>query len=180
MTDHIVKMAIEARQSASLVVDRHVNPGKTKASKALYKVLADCMAIAERCEKDPNDYAKIRKLFDQQPKEGVRRYIEKSNDIFGLVSRFVFTDSDRTNAARYAACLRVAKSEAIASDKLAEYMWNNGGVNALYFRRKLDVRLVRTKCLRLDRQIVIDRDRPLTITLQWRDDNSFIVIEGNT
>lgn len=173
----IVKLAMQARDAATLVVDRHTNPSQKAASLALYSVMARCMELCERCERDASERAELDRLFDDQPKTGNRRYVEKGSDIYVFVCRYVFTDTDRTNAMRYAAALREASKMQISSAELAEHMKTNGGVNALYFRRPLDARLVKTKCLRLAETITFSRDAELTLRLSWRDDNSFVVIE---
>jgi hypothetical protein len=36
--------------------------------------------------------------------------------------------------------------------------------------------VVKTKSLRLDRQIQISRDQSFTVNLRWRDDNTFEVL----
>lgn len=172
----VTELAMKARDSAALVVDRHVNPSQKAASLALYRVMADCKALCERCEANREDMAELQRLFAQQPKAGNRRYVEKGSDVYVYVCRYVFTETDRTNAMRYAAALREASKLQVSSGDLFEWMKKNGGVNALYFRRPLDARSVKTKCLRLAEQIEISRDKEFTLTLKWRDDNSFEVI----
>jgi hypothetical protein len=173
----IIRLAMQARDSATLVVDRHTNPNQKAASLALYEVMARCMELCERCDRDPAERAELEKLFAEQPKNGKRRYVEKGSDIYVFVCRYVFTDTDRTNAIRYAAALREASKMQISSADLAEHMKSRGGINALYFRRPLDARLVKTKCIRLAETITFSRDAPLTLRLSWRDDNSFVVLE---
>lgn len=175
MTD-ILAMAMKARKDASLVVDRHTNPSQKAASVALYGVLASCLELCERCDRAPEDRAAMERLFNEQPKIGNRRYVEKGSDIYVFVCRFVFTETDRTNAIRYASALREAAKMQINSSDLFDHLKNNGGVNSLYFRRPLDTRLVKTKCLRLAEQIEFSRDQPFTITLMWQDDNSFAIV----
>lgn len=171
----ITDLAMQARAAAAVVVDRHVNPSQKQASLALYAVLARCMELCERCERDPAEREELDRLFAEQPKTGNRRYVEHGSDIYVLVCRFVFTETDRTNAMRYASALREAWKMDVASAELEQWLKDNGGVNALYFRRPLDARSVRTSTLRLAKQIEFSRDRPFTLTLQWRDDNSFDV-----
>jgi hypothetical protein len=177
MTD-IITLAMRARRDAGLVVDRHTNPSQKAASLALYGVMATCMELCERCDRDPAEQAQLERLFGEQPRSGNRRYVEKGSDIYVLVCRFVFTETDRTNAMRYASALREAGKMQIASSQLSDWMKENGGVNALYFRRPLDTRQVKTKCLRLAKQIQFSRDTPLSLTLRWRDDNTFDVWEA--
>lgn len=172
----ISSLALDVRSKAALVVDRHINPSQKQASLALYAVLASCKEICERCEYDPAERAELERLFLDQPREGNRRYVERGSDIYVLVCRFVFTETDRSNAMRYAAALREADKMRIRSSELARWMKDHGGVNALYFRRPLHARYVKTKALRLAEQIQFCRDRPFTVTLRWRDDNTFEVV----
>jgi len=172
----IVDLALQARRNAAAVVDRHVNPSQKQASLALYDVLAPCMELCERCGRDPDDRAELERLFAEQPRPGNRRYVEKASDIYVLVCRFVFTETDRTNAIRYACALREAGRRQIRSTALAEWLRRNGGVNALYFSRPLDTRIVATKTLHLHDRISFSRDAPFTLTLRWRTDNRFDVL----
>ncbi|MGR9056032.1 hypothetical protein ACU8NH_09000 [Rhizobium leguminosarum] len=172
----IVQLAIKAKRDAALVVDRHTNPSQKAASLALYDVMASCMELCERCELDSAEQTALECLFKEQPKTGNRRYVEKGSDIYVMVCRFVFTETDRTNAMRYASALREASKLQLSSENLSDWMRGNGGVNALYFRRPLDARRVKTKCLRLAEQIEFSRDEPFTLTLRWQDDNTFAVI----
>jgi len=183
VTETISELAMRAKADAALVVDRHVNPSQKKASLALYGVLGSCMLLCERCERDPAERTELERLFAEQPKtepdalgRAPRRYVEKGSDIYQIVCRFVFTDTDRTNAARYAAALRMAGELQIGSADLVKTLTHGGGVNALYFRRKLDAREIRTSTLRLTEQITFSRDAPLSLILQWTPDNSFRVM----
>lgn len=175
MTD-IIRLAMKARADAVLVVDRHTNPSQKAASLALYNVMGTCMELCERCT-DPEEKQRLHALFLEQPKTGNRRFVEKGSDIFVLVCRYVFTETDRTNAMRYASALREASKLNLSSADLPEHMKKNGGVNALYFRRPLNACRVKTKCLRLSTTIDFSRDKPFMMILRWRDDNTFEVIE---
>ena len=176
MTD-ILDLALQARRDAALVVDRHTNPNQKTASITLYGVLASCLELCERCDNDAAERAALEKLFAEQPKTGNRRYVEKGSDIYVFVCRFVFTSTDRTNAIRYASALREAAKSQIHRSNLFSYLKKNGGVRALYFRRPLAARSVRTKTLHLAEQIEVSRDKPFTVTLSWRQDNIFDVVE---
>lgn len=165
-----------ARANAALVVDRHVNPNQKKASLALYDVLAECKRLCERCDHNAEDFEEVKRLFAEQPKSGNRRYVEKGSDIYVFVCRFVFTETDRTNAMRYASALREAEKLQISGANLASYLKNKGGVNGLYFRRPLDERSQKTKCLRLSSQITYSRDEEFTLRLRWLNDNTFEVL----
>ncbi len=177
---NITALAIQTKKEAGLVVDRHTNPSQKAVSVALYGVLASCMNLCERCDHEPAEREELERLFKEQPRPGKRRYVEKNSDIYVLVCRFVFTETDRTNAMRYASALREASKLQVASGELRDYLKDNGGINALYFKRPLDARSVKTKCLRLASQIEFSRDEPFTLKLTWRDDNTFDAVPIST
>ena len=168
----VTDLALKARGQASEVVIRH----KKRASFQLYSVLAPCLELCERCERDPAERAELERLFAAQPREGNRRYVERGSDIYVLVCRFVFAGTDRSNAMRYSQALREAAKLQIRSGELEAWLGKNGGVNALYFRRPLTTRSVSTKTIRLARSITIPRDRGFTVTLLWSQDNTFRVL----
>lgn len=177
MTATITELALRTREAAAAVVDRHVNPNQKKSSLALYDVLGSCMALCERCERDPAERDEIGRLFAEQPHQNVKgRWVEKGSDIYVLVCRFIFTDTDRTNAMRYACALREASKMQIGSRDLPTWLGTEGGINALYFRRPLDARTVKTRTLRLAATIAVSRDDAFRLTLRWKDDNSFVVL----
>lgn len=176
MVTTITELAGCARSAAEQEVTyRH----KKKASFRLYGVLAQCMAICERCQLNDQDLTELKELFASQPPDegNKRRYIEKGSDVFLLTCRYVFHGSYLTNASRYAHCLRQAAKLQINSSDLANWMRNNGGINALYFRRPLDRGQMRIKCLHLTRTIEFPRDgSEFTIHLRWNQDNTFTPI----
>jgi hypothetical protein len=166
----ITDLTVSAKQAAQDVVVRH----KRKSSFRLYSVLAQCMEIVERCKASHQDHAEVHALFKQQE---ANHWVFADSDIFVLVCRYVFAGTYSSNSIRYSQALREAHKLNISSDKLAAYMKRNGGVNALYFRRPLEQRSMKTKTLRLNESISFSRDAPLTLTLRWRDDNTFDVVE---
>lgn len=169
----ISELALQTRQSASEVVARH----KKKASFRLYAVLAPCLELCERCGRDPAERAELESLFARQPKgERNRRYVEKGSDIYQLVCRFVFCGTNLTNATRYAQALQQATDMQIRSPELEGWLRENGGVNALYFRRPLRYRSSTARTLRLASSITFPRDRDFTLTLRWTNDNAFKVV----
>jgi hypothetical protein len=167
--DGITALARRFRAEAAHVSDRH----KGGTLPALYRVLAGCMELCERCELDPADRAELEQLFASQPREGNRRYVEKGSDIYVFVCRYVFHDDTRANANRYSHCLRQAALQQIGSNTLADHLANNGGLNALYMRRPLDRTTVETKCLRLTESIVCPKTGRFTVTLERQPDNTY-------
>lgn len=176
MDDYLFSLIMKTRSDANILIERHTNPSKLGAALTLYDVLSSCLLICEKCLYDETEYRKIETLFQEQEKTGNRRYIEKGSDIYVLVCRYIFTNTDRTNAMRYASTLREAAKRQISSEQLVSYMKNNGGINALYFSRPLSERSVKTKTLRLADQIQFSRDKPFRLTLEWKDDNTFKVL----
>jgi hypothetical protein len=177
MTLDIATFAIQTRDRASNIVARQ---GQKKTSFELYAVLAPCLELCERCLRDPAEQAALDRLFADQPKgKRNRHYVEKGSDIYLHVARFVFCDGERNrnNAWRYSVALREAAKSQIGSEDLAAWLKDNGGVNALYFKRPLDIVHVTTKALRLARPITYPRDRPFTLTLRWTRDNAFDVLK---
>jgi len=154
--------------------------GKSKQWRELYDLLQGCAVLADRCAAGA-DNAEMRRLVAQQPTNGNRRYVERGSDEFLLVCRFVFTNqqssgANRSNASRYAHCLREAKSRGIAACKLAKHLEANGGVNALFLSRPNAERSVQTKTLHLTSAIKVPKFAPITLTVNRRQDGKFDVM----
>jgi hypothetical protein len=157
--------------------------GKRHSSFELYDLLGKCMKLAERCAAT-SEYEEMRGLVTQQPGAN-RRYVERGSDRFILVCRFVFSNlrsagTERSNASRYAHTLRQAHQKGLRSDDLAEYLKDNGGVNALFLRRPLASLTVTTKCLVLTEAVRIPKDHTLNITLRRTPDNRYEVLDFST
>lgn len=155
--------------------------GKRKTSAELYGLLADCMSLAERCAQDHESFDELRQLVAQQPHNGNRRYVEASADAFQLVARFVFAElkspsAERSNANRYAICMREAKKRNVGHAGLAQWLNENGGLNALFLARPLTARSVTTKTLYLVESITIPKEKPITLTLMRQPDGRFAVV----
>lgn len=165
-----------ARQTQAVALAR----GKRWASMDLYRVLAPCMELCERAERDKSEEEKLRALVADQPAHGRNRvYVEANSDIYTCVCRFIFSDPKRrTESFRYAAALREAAKRQVGSGDLVSYLSKNGGVSALYFARPLAVSSVKTKTLHLTEPTHVHRDREFTLTLRWQTDNSFKVLEN--
>lgn len=157
--------------------------GKRKSSFELYAILADCLALAERCIADPAEFEMMRRAVRQQPSAcGGRRYIERQSDAYQVVCRFIWHDmrssrAEGSNACRYAACLREAAKHGRTSDDLAGHLQSNGGINALFMRRPLNGTSVSTRCLHLSGPITITKGVPFTLHLVRRSDNIYEVLE---
>ena len=154
--------------------------GKRHSSFELYDLLAGCMALADRC-KQPDEYNEIKRLVMQQPSKGNRRYIEKGSDEYILVCRFVFGNlrsagAERSNASRYAHCLREAAKQGVTSKTLAKTLSDNGGINALFLSRPLEATTFTTRCLNLAAPITIAKDEVFSLTLRRMADNRYDVI----
>lgn len=155
--------------------------GKRKTSFELYALLADCMALAERCTSDRAAFDEMRGLVAQQPHDGNRRYVEMCADAYQLVCRFVFADlksrgAERSNASRYAMALREAAKIGVKSADLAAHLRDGGGINSLFLARPLAARSVTTRMLHLTQSITAPKDEEITLTLRRISDGRFDVI----
>lgn len=155
--------------------------GQTKTAGELYGLLAACLGLVERCQRHPDAISELRGLVAQQPTAGNRRYVEHGSDACLLVCRYVFGDlksaaANRSNGSRYAHCLRQAQAAGLTSATLARHLREQGGINALYFKRPLKALTVATKTLRLDRSIDVPKAGTVTLTLRRMPDGCFEVI----
>lgn len=169
----IVELAQLAIEAAEQVTARH----KKKASFRLYNTLALTLGVIERCLLDPAEEKELMvELKKRAMLEGKTIYIDKRNDVYGNVCRYIFYGTDSTNAARYAACLREAAKLQLRSDTLAQYLATHGGVTRLYFSRPLANTMVKLSGFRLTRPTLIYRDQEFTLRLKWKSDSTFEVI----
>jgi hypothetical protein len=168
--------ALRLRQAA------HAGPiGKRHSSFALYDLLAECMALAARCC-NPEARLELERLIQtEKPSAGKRRYVEKQSDEYILVCRFVFPNgsraAERSNASRYAHCLREAAKRQIGSASLADFLKNEGGLNALYLTRPLLRTTVTTKAIRLAESAELPKHGEFCLTLRRRADGAFDVMD---
>lgn len=174
-------MSTVTEEALRLQREAHAGPiGKRHSSFALYDLLAKCMALTNRCLRSPQDRAELEQLFLAQPHYGNRRYIENGSDEYLLVCRFVFPDGlrkgERTNASRYAHCLREAAKRQIRSNELSAWLKENGGVNALYLRRPLTRTTLCRKTLYLTESIEVPKEGEFTLTLRPTPDGWFDVV----
>lgn len=141
---------------------------------ALYDALGTCAIICRVCSFDADKYDELRRLIAAQPRgDQNRRYVERQSDVYTRVCRYVFINTNHTNVCRYAHTLREAEKAQIRPLDLSSWLNDNGGVNALYYRRPLHEAEVATKVLRLTRKIVFSRTDDFTITLRWTPENTF-------
>lgn len=150
----------------------------------LYELLGECMDLAYRAEGNPTEEAELRQLVrgdNRHNKKG--RWVEKDSDTYLLVCRFVFYDPGRATAERgtgwrYATVLREAAKRQVTPSELAQYLRENGGMNALVQTRPVETQEVTTKTLLLDRAITVRKGQPFTLTLKRLPDNRYEVIEA--
>lgn len=159
--------------------------GKRHSSFALYDLLAGCMALAERCRRNPADLAELEALVREQPSAGKGRWTLRTSDEYLLVCRFVFPRTgtgkgELSNASRYAHCLREAAKRKLRSHELSAWLRENGGINALYLRRPLTRITVFTKTLRLTESIEVPKQGEFTLTLRRTPENTFDVVAVET
>lgn len=134
----------------------------------LYWMLADCMALAERCMHNPAEYDELKKAFIAQTEGSKRRYIESKTSAYGLVCRFVFhsgPNSNRVGAWRYAKALDEAAKRQLNSATLFDYLNKNGGIGKLFLERDTEKRTRETRVLNLTSPIVVEKGGTITLTL---------------
>lgn len=179
----VVNLSVTAQAKRLRKIAESGPIGKRHSSFALYDLLAKCMALTERCHRNPQDRKELDSLLRLQPRVGNRRYIEKGSDEYTLVCRFVFAQdrgrAEHSNSSRYAAALRQAAERQIGSADLADVLRNKGGINALFLRRPLDRTDIKTKCLHLARTIEAPKGKPFTLTLRRLPDNTFDVLTNS-
>jgi len=153
--------------------------GKRQSSFVLYQLLRDCYVLARRCERDPVSRNAILNLFNEQ-RANSRRYIEHDSDSYTLVCRYVFPtgsrSAERSNASRYATCLREAEKLQLTGADFVAKLKDHGGINALFLSRPLERTTVTTKSLRLAQAITVSKGEPFTLTLRRNADNTYEVL----
>lgn len=153
-----------------------------RKDKALYGLLAGCMFICEKVERENlHDELRthIRISVDIRGENNAgkgRRYAEKMADVTVLVCRYVLQNDNRNSMYRYAATLREAFKHQIPSTELVEWLTKNGGVNALYKSRPVTARSVKLKVLNLTTAIEVSKVEPFTITLKYNGKGGFDVV----
>lgn len=169
--------AIIANSPVSMVVGRH----KQNATEELYRVLSDCLQIAEICQEDADELLVLNSLIKDLPllPGKNRNYVEKSSDIYQRVCRFMFHGEEHTaNTNRYAHCLREAAQRGISSNAL---LWKlrNGGVNQFFLMRSgaRANKVVTTKCLHLNEAITHGKNVEFMLRLRREDNNVYTVLE---
>lgn len=153
--------------------------GKRHSSFALYALLADCMALAERC-RGKEEYEALRMAIVMQGdnnRDRNRRYVYRNSDEYTLVCRYVFSErgpvSERNNASRYAHCLREAAKRQINSAGLEAHLRNDGGVNALFKARPLEARACTLKTLYLANAITVPKHGRFLVEMSRLPNGSF-------
>lgn len=155
--------------------------GKRQSSFDLYNLLGRCMGLAERCSGGVA-FEEMRSLVSSQPGLGNRRYVERASDEFTLVCRFVFGNlrsksAERSNASRYAHCLREARKRGLSGSTLASHLRDNGGINALFLGRPVVAKYVSTKSLRLTRSVSVLKGGIVRLVIRHLPDNTYEVLE---
>ena len=144
----------------------------------LYAMLAETLAVCERVEAEGLEDA-LREDIAQRDRDGRNRtYVERNSDVYVLVGRFVFEpELNRAASWRYSATLREAAKAGLRSGELADWLRENGGINALFRARPVAARTARTKTLHLNAQVEVPKGRPFQIRLQRDKKGFFDVLE---
>ena len=156
---------------------------KRRADITLYRLIADCMALCEHCERERLT-DKVRDAYASAiSKDGKRRsYFERGSDVFRIIGRAVFDPDGSTGPQggyhRYVVVMREAHKRQIAAADLAEYLANNGGVMALFNSRPTVAREVTTKMLHLTSPVTVRKGEAFTLRLRRLDTGMFEVLEA--
>lgn len=144
----------------------------------LYGLLADTLAICEHVDAE-GLLDTFREQVAAAPANGRNRvYTESGSDVYLVVGRAVFEpEINRAASWRYSATLREAAKRGLHSDRLANWLRGNGGVNALFRARPVKARTARTKPLFLTSQIEVPKDEVFTLRLRRCANGFFDVIE---
>lgn len=169
---------IIAQSPVAALMQRH---GRV-ADMQLYKVLADCMQIAEICIRVPKERAVLDGLIKKLPVlEGqARHWIERDSDIWQRVCRFMFHgERHNANTNRYAHCIREAANCGVKSNALIDEL-SAGGINKFYLRRpsQRENRNVETRCLRLDQIVTHTSRATFTLTLKRNGEGFYDVVNA--
>lgn len=157
----------------------------------LYALLAECLSICEEVIRD-GMFEELRQMTrvsvdERRPRGEVtraesnngkgRRYVEAGSDAYILVARYVLAGVDGRNSHyRYAHTLREAGKRGIAGADLAQWLTENGGVNALYRPTTMKSPLNQTRQLYLNQRIKFPREGAFTITLRHDGKGFFDVV----
>jgi hypothetical protein len=139
----------------------------------LHALIARCMAIAERCERDQDELSALHAAVRVVGNGATgRRYVETETDSYLIVCRYVFAQ-DRGRGWRYAAVMREAAKRQIGSAGLPQWCAMNGGMNALFLSRPLDRKTVSSKTIRLTEAVAMPKHGSVTLTLRRMPDGLF-------
>lgn len=171
---------IISRSPIQQVLNRH----KRHADTMLYRVLADCLEISEVCLGNIDEYEILNGLIKKLPAiEGKnRQYVESSSDIYQRVCRFMFHGEEHTaNTNRYAITLREAAEQGLKSGDIIKELCD-GGIAKFFLKRPGQNReiIMRTKCLRLDRQIAHSRRATFTLRLRRKEKDGTYEVLGQS
>jgi len=170
----IEQLAKEVRDEAADVVKRH----QKLASLNLYRVLARCLEVAERCALSHDASNAMRRLVASEVPPGrSRAYVEHSSDEFVLVCRYVLNGESHANLSRYSNALREAKKMQLHSSDLFAWLKDKGGVNALFLRRPTAHNAVNVRHIRLDKPVTLPKSGQFTLVLERLPDGYFTVVE---
>lgn len=160
--------------------------GKKRSSFEMYRLLADCMALAVQCRAHREDREALINLLRPATRSNPRDrkgQVNSTSSDFQLVCRFVFqhkgssAKADRSNASRYGKALEEADRRQIGPGHLEGFLRTQGGVNALFLSRPTKRASVRSKTLYLTESVEIPKDGTITLKLRRNPDGSLTVME---
>lgn len=143
-----------------------------RRDRVLYTALAECLSVCEFAQSEGLE-AELRKSIEVEPTgprgRGSRR-VRKTSDVYTIVCRYAFgTSNDYSSLTKYAHSLREASRRQIRSGVFADWLLENGGVQAL----RLSPLAVgwkedrETQTLHLSSRVSYPVDSEFTITLRY-------------
>lgn len=142
---------------------------KRRKDGELYAILARCLHFCET-HIFPETLDAMKEHVIQRMKDAGRKrvYFEEGADVYLVVGRYVFEGTTVNRAAtwRYTATLREAAKRQIRGHDLADWLAENGGINALFKTRPVEARDVTTKTLNLTTPITVPKGEEFCLTLR--------------
>lgn len=161
----VLALVRAAKKDALLYIAHH----KTMRQQDLYRLLAQCLRVAEICLADRGEAEALDGLFRDlpTPRTHNRFYVERQSDVYQRVIRYVFHgDAHRANLNRYAICLREAAKQDVVSGQLFNTLMMRGGVSQFFLNRPNLNTEISTRAMRFDTAVTHAKGAVVTLTLE--------------
>lgn len=162
------------------IKSRAVDFPKRRSDAQLYALLAECLELSLRCEREGSLEILKAEAIRQGKATGKRRaYFESTADAPLVIGRLVFEGEKRRDASwRYTACIREAIARQISPAGFVTWLTNNGGLNALFRTRKVAARSRTTRTLHLLSPVEMPKQGVITLVLRDNGAGFYHVIEA--